>query len=1296
MEKDKGTSKQRVSDFVEVAAQWHPTKNSDVTPDQVVAGSEKKYWWKCEKGPDHEWAATPSTRTLRAYGCPFCSGRSASMTNSLANLYPKIAAQWHPTRNDELTPTQVTSGSARKCWWKCDVGPDHEWESKVADRTKKDSGCPFCAGLKASKTNSLGKLFPSVASQWHPTKNEGILPNQVVAKSAKKYWWKCVTNSGHEWSASPYARTSSGTGCPFCAGKQVSDSNSLASLYPDVAVQWHPTKNDDVTPNQVVAGSAKVYWWQCCNSKSHQWKASIRSLTIAGTGCPFCSNKKASLTNSISIINPDIAVQWHPTKNGDVTPDQVVTGSHQKYWWKCDKDPEHEWESVVRDRTQKAAGCPFCSGRRAWTANSLANLFPEIAAQWHPTKNGEVTPEQVVAGSHQKYWWKCSKGLDHEWEMAVKNRTVLDQGCHRCNVGWTVQAIRGFIESLRPHLQTFSPAELYLLFQQNGLLATTGKGKAFVRALATGRFPVDEIDRFIKNENSLVNKFLDQGGMPLENSLANAGDNPNSDEHQNYGEVTSGEDLTKNELPELGADEVLGSLDSHVLSSADQEAVEFLIASAVAKLWKVAYRDENAAITKAQLFSGGEYALQARDRFIKEIENARSLPIPENYSFRIGGRPTEPNLMQRHFAARVLAQRRVGNWSGTGAGKTLSAIFASRLADARFTVICCPNSVVSGWASNIRTIFPNSDVVTKTWQPQWSGLSPYRYLVLNYEAFQQQDSAIRVKNLSETEKIDFVVVDEIHYTKQRTTENLSRRRELVTALTSLAGQKNPGLHVLGMSATPVINNLMEGRSLITLITGLEHDDLEVSVPNVANCMRMHQRLVTLGIRWMPEYALAYEQVEIPADCSSKIEEIRALGKSGSPLELEKILTRARLPIIISQIRRKTLIYTHYVQGIDRILRDALVEAGWSVGFYTGEDKSGLEAFIEGDLDVLIGSSAISTGVDRLQHVCNRLIVNVLPWTAAEFEQLKGRIFRQGQVSDQVTMVIPLTYAEVNGVRWSWCEAKMQRLRFKKSVADAVVDGVVPEGHLRSPAQAYQDVMVWLERLESGVMESVIRKPVAISLDGVGEVEEGRRLRSYGDFSEMNRRWNVSHSNTTSKRLVGDPTEWEQYHHLYREARKDWTLVPYEEFVRWAQQRSGYLIGDFGCGEALVAKALDGTHTVYSFDHVAINPDVVACDMARVPLDDEILDVVLFCLSLMGSNVTDYLREAQRVLKLDGHLHIWEPTSRFGDLNAFKAGLRSLGFDLVREASEWKFTHIHLLKNGKQPSPDTVIEFRGHK
>src|SRR6202795_5311935 len=117
------------------------------------------------------------------------------------------------------------------------------------------------------------------------------------------------------------------------------------------------------------------------------------------------------------------------------------------------------------------------------------------------------------------------------------------------------------------------------------------------------------------------------------------------------------------------------------------------------------------------------------------------------------------------------------------------------------------------------------------------------------------------------------------------------------------------------------------------------------------------------------------------------------------------------------------------------------------------------------------------------------------------------------------------------------------------------------------------------------------------------------------------------------------------------------------------------MGDFGCGEAKLAEAVADRHTVHSFDHVAVNDDVVACDLTHVPLDDATLDVAVFSLSLMGANFADYIREAHRTLKLDGHLHIIEATVRFTNRDQFVKGLESLGFAVVTVEDKWKFTHI---------------------
>src|SRR5437660_1002150 len=113
----------------ELAAQWHPTKNAAITAHDVVAGSNKKVWWQCPNGPDHEWLASPNQRTRTGSGCPCCAGRRVSVTNSLSSLFPNIAAEWHPSKNRDLTPDSVVAGSGLKVWWKCPNGADHDWQA---------------------------------------------------------------------------------------------------------------------------------------------------------------------------------------------------------------------------------------------------------------------------------------------------------------------------------------------------------------------------------------------------------------------------------------------------------------------------------------------------------------------------------------------------------------------------------------------------------------------------------------------------------------------------------------------------------------------------------------------------------------------------------------------------------------------------------------------------------------------------------------------------------------------------------------------------------------------------------------------------------------------------------------------------------------------------------------------------------------------------------------------------------------------------------------------------------------
>ena len=131
----------------------------------------------------------------------------------------------------------------------------------------------------------------------------------------------------------------------------------------------------------------------------------------------------------------------------------------------------------------------------------------------------------------------------------------------------------------------------------------------------------------------------------------------------------------------------------------DDEAAEYLVANRVSSLWDMYTNGEGNQVNNLLSGEGGRWFRDIRDRFVAERTAVEQLPIPEGYSFAVSGVPSPPNAMQRRAAWAVREKRRLGNWSGVGAGKTLSAVLASRVADARITLVITNKATVSGWSS---------------------------------------------------------------------------------------------------------------------------------------------------------------------------------------------------------------------------------------------------------------------------------------------------------------------------------------------------------------------------------------------------------------------------------------------------------------------------------------------------------------------------------------------------------------------------------------------------------------------
>jgi uncharacterized Zn-finger protein len=491
--------------YPELADLWFYNKNCGFGPEDFSSGSNVRAWFKCDRGPDHIYQRRIADITLaikkrRTLGCPYCSCRLPSVTNSLRSLFPEIANEYMTDKNMR-PPEQVVGHSARRAWFQCSQCK-HEWQAQVCARTSNQSGCPrcnrgvttdlrdypkalkqfdrrrnkdvdpyalpwhakvhwkckkgpdhvwistfnrgthercpFCLGARPSKKNNL-TLAPTLASQFHPTRNKKLKPEDIPLGSARRIWWKCSAGKDHIWQAKVSTRMAAGkiSDCPFCQNVYVSKTNSLAGLFPKIAREWHPSKNGNLSARDVQAGSETKVWFRCLKNSDHEWQSSIVSRTKKRTRCPYChkrGGRRGTDTNNLTMV-PALASQFHKTRNKPLKPENICLHSSKLIWWQCSASKDHVWQAKVGSRTGKGKiwGCPFCANKYTSKTNSLEALFPEIALQWHPQKNGGLTPRDVVPGSHRKAWFKCQKDSSHEWETTIRYRTKRGYGCPMCH-----------------------------------------------------------------------------------------------------------------------------------------------------------------------------------------------------------------------------------------------------------------------------------------------------------------------------------------------------------------------------------------------------------------------------------------------------------------------------------------------------------------------------------------------------------------------------------------------------------------------------------------------------------------------------------------------------------------------------------------------------------------------------------------------------------------------------------------------------------------------------------------------
>ena len=467
---------------LELVPEWDYGKNH-CKPDEVISGSGKEAWWKCKKC-GYEWKAKIRDRSS-GHGCPACVNQVVwKGHNDLATVFPDIAAEWNKERN-KIDASEVVFGSAKKAWWKCSRCGHQWNAAIVSRTTNGNGCPKCASRLQTSfqeqamfyylshsfddaESRFVGALddgteldiyIPSLkvgveydGQNWHSSeraltlerrkyqncKAAGITLYRVREDEASEN--TCDISILCDYKRGHYDALTEAIRQLFSALKVEQDvdvardaqvireqyynylkGNSLAQIFPEVAIEWNEEKNGGITPSMVFAKTGEKFWWKC-KKCGYEWRARVADRTSRRQrGCPACANKTVWVGhNDLATKYPELCKEWDYEKN-EALPSEITPGCNRKFWWKCRKCG-YSWE-VSPNKRVGGRGCPACANRVTWTGHTdLATKYPEVSKKWHPTKNSEITPETVAPYSHKKAWWIDKDGKEYERRIDTEVR----------------------------------------------------------------------------------------------------------------------------------------------------------------------------------------------------------------------------------------------------------------------------------------------------------------------------------------------------------------------------------------------------------------------------------------------------------------------------------------------------------------------------------------------------------------------------------------------------------------------------------------------------------------------------------------------------------------------------------------------------------------------------------------------------------------------------------------------------------------------------------------------------------
>jgi superfamily II DNA or RNA helicase len=1152
------------------------------------------------------------------------------------------------------------------------ICPIHgEFPQTPANHTNKvsKSGCKDCGKISRQNKRKLGvEEFIKRAKEVHGDRYD----YSKVVYVSNKHEIDIICSEHGIFPQIPGSHLRGG-GCPGCAGNK----KKTTEQFIEEAKLIHGERYGYLNSNVINSSSnVKITCFE------HGEFEQTPESHLLGSNCPKCAGNKKKTTEQFieeaKVIHGDKYDYSKVVYVGNKKEVTIICPIHGAF----DVRASHHTHSMV--------GCARCAGR------GFSKMSYEKAKEWVSKRSPKI--------SKKEEWIDFSKEQDFPEDLPADPRSYYkeDWKCWPDFLGsynrWTIKTLTHYLEQIKPCLYIAPISVLVTIIEANGLdrYLSLQSIKQLQETKPASKEREDTV-KGILGEILEGNEKESEGEEIHDGSFDKEEDEELTDDE--FLDILNTEEEGEEDLPEVDLiEKTLDALDTDVItSSLDDERIEFIISNMVNDIWYKVLNEDIEFESLSKKTYKNELPKKIVQDFLEEHKEVINFPMPKEWNYS-----KEPYLSQKLYAYRVWKRRRYGNFNGTGGGKTIGGALAARCAGAKNVLIITFDSTVGyaqkdektrGWIKELENAFPDKlKYYTKFDKNVKLESGYYNYLILNYETFQQKGSANYVIDLLDRNTFDAVILDEVHCVKQRHASTISKRRDLIVALCNRAVKIKPDCCIMPMSATPVVNNLVEPKSIVEIIEQVQLDDVSTK-PTVSNCFELHRRLTNCGIRYRNDKTNILKNKKhtlIEIDGSDLLEKAKSL-KKGDVLAREKLVLPLKLDAIkdlINSRKGKTILYTHYVgDGIDKMIKDYCTDLGYSVAVYTGNNVDGrsndLADFIAGKYDLLIGSQPMGTGVDGLQKVSDTMIYLSLPWTKAATDQTDGRINRAHPKFKEVEIFVPLV--SIAG-KYNWDHKRYNTVTYKATIANAVVDGIIPD-KLIPPAKdliskAEDATDEWIERLNTEGPIMYERPELDIDLFPEAEDKEEWKKRVESELSDFNRKGKTTRSENMNKKFSEDPQSWYRYHALRKSRMEEWSEIPYE-YIATKINSDDDVIADFGCGENLFRKCESvKNNKVYSFDHVAIDESVIACDMKNTGLDDNSVDIAVFSLSLWGTNYLDYMKEAHRILTRRGALYIAEPLSvcEDGKMDDLIDKIQKIGFGLLGGIEKRnKFVYITFIK-----------------